>query len=216
MKKFLAAVAAAAVAATAITTSAFAYDLNKDLGKGWSASVTVGPEEFADLTADTTVTITFTTDDSLVGVDGQEYWCLKPLFNSPSGWSFIEGIDLPLSEAADTYTAELGDTSMVFNFPADAIEEIKTEGIAFMGHGLMLETMTFSDEPIAAEETVADEVVEETVADEVTEEVTADAAEETPAADDKANPGTGVEGVGVVAALALAATAGVVVARKRK
>ena len=64
MKKSIAIIASVAAAA-AITTAAGAYDINTDLGFGWSTSVTISGDEFADVTTDTTVTITYKTDPTL-------------------------------------------------------------------------------------------------------------------------------------------------------
>jgi ABC-type sugar transport system substrate-binding protein len=62
MKKFISVITAAAAVA-AISATAGAYSINKDLGFGWSNSVTIGAEEFADVTPDTTVTITYNVNE---------------------------------------------------------------------------------------------------------------------------------------------------------
>ena len=58
MKKLISVITAAAAVA-AISATAGAYSINKDLGFGWSTSATIGAEEFANVTPDTTVTITY-------------------------------------------------------------------------------------------------------------------------------------------------------------
>ncbi len=209
MKKLVSIITAVAAAAT-LTTAAFAYDMNKDLGKGWSASITVLGEEFTDVTAETPITITITIDESLAEVEGQNYWCVKPMINSPEGWAFIDNISqLTLSEGKDSYVFDTDATEMVFTWPADKIDEIKEFGVAFMGHGITLGTMTFGEDGTLVEAPAAD-TAEETPAADTTADTTADAG------DKATNPETGVEGVAAVAALGITAMGAAVISRKRK
>lgn len=214
MKKFISVITAAAAVA-AISATAGAYSINKDLGFGWSNSVTISAEEFADVTPDTTVTITYNVNESLADMDGQNYWCIKPMVND-AGWPFISTLNgAVLSEGGDSYVIEMDSSSMSFTIPADQLELLQNAGMAVMGHGIELLEMTFSDEPVAAPTDSADNV--ETPAE---NEVPAEdsAAAETPAettAPAKGNPDTGVSGIAAVAGAAVIA-AGVLFATRRK
>lgn len=200
MKKFISVITAAAAVA-AISATAGAYSINKDLGFGWSNSVTIGAEEFADVTPDTTVTITYNVNESLAEMDGQDYWCIKPMVND-AGWPFISTLNgAVLSEGGDSYTLEMDSSSMSFTIPADQLELLQNAGMAIMGHGIELLEMTFSDEPAPAEDSAAAETPAETTA-----ETTAPT---------KGNPDTGVSGIASVASAAVIA-AGVLFATRRK
>jgi len=200
MKKFISVITAAAAVA-AISATAGAYSINKDLGFGWSNSVTIGAEEFADVTPDTTVTITYNVNESLAAMEGQDYWCIKPMVND-AGWPFISTLNgAVLSEGGDSYTLEMDSSSMSFTIPADQLELLQNAGMAIMGHGIELLEMTFSDEPAPAEDSAAAETPAETPA-----ETTAPT---------KGNPDTGVSGIAAVAGAAVIA-AGVLFATRRK
>lgn len=202
MKKtrIFAALAATAVAASAMTAAASAYDLNDfDLGIGWSNSIVIPPEEFADLTTDSLITVTFEADPY-----EKEYWCLKPLVDD-GGWQFIvdyaaEGEDFvaALSEPNhDTFGVEADMTSVTFKIPAAAIDKVKDTGLILMGHSLILKELTISNDAPPAS-------------------TGAGSTEGAGSDPDKGNADTGVEGVAAVAGIALLASAAVVVSRKRK
>ncbi len=220
MKKFISIITAAAAVA-AISATAGAYSINKDLGFGWSTSVTIGAEEFADVTPDTTVTITYNVNESLADMEGQNYWCIKPMVND-AGWPFISTLNgAVLSEGGDSYTLEMDSDSMSFTIPADQLELLQNAGMAVMGHGIELLEMTFSDEPAAApaEPAAPSDSAENAgtpAEDETPVEDSAPA--ETPAettAPTKGNPDTGVSGIAAVAGAAVIA-AGVLFATRRK
>lgn len=224
MKKLISVITAAAAVA-AISATAGAYSINKDLGFGWSTSATIGAEEFANVTPDTTVTITYDINESLADMDGQNYWCIKPLVND-AGWPFISTLNgAVLSEGGDSYTLEMDSDSMSFTIPADQLELLQTAGMAVMGHGIELLEMTFSDEPVAApsdsaenaetptEEPTASETPAETVAPSDSAENAGTPAETT--APTKGNPDTGVSGIAAVAGAAVIA-AGVLFTTRRK
>lgn len=220
MKKLISVITAAAAVA-AISATAGAYSINKDLGFGWSTSATIGAEEFANVTPDTTVTITYDINESLADMDGQNYWCIKPMVND-AGWPFISTLNgAVLSEGGDSYTLEMDSDSMSFTIPADQLELLQTAGMAVMGHGIELLEMTFSDEPVAAPSDSAENA--ETPAEEPTAGETvapSDSTEnvETPAetaAPTKGNPDTGVSGIAAVAGAAVIA-AGVLFTTRRK
>lgn len=220
MKKFISIITAAAAVA-AISATAGAYSINKDLGFGWSTSVTIGAEEFADVTPDTTVTITYNVNESLADMEGQNYWCIKPMVND-AGWPFISTLNgAVLSEGGDSYTLEMDSDSMSFTIPADQLELLQTAGMAVMGHGIELLEMTFSDEPVAAPaETAAPSDSAENAGTPAEDETPAEdsAPAETPAettAPTKGNPDTGVSGIAAVAGAAVIA-AGVLFATRRK
>lgn len=216
MKKFISVITAAAAVA-AISATAGAYSINKDLGFGWSTSVTIGAEEFADVTPDTTVTITYNVNESLADMDGQNYWCIKPMVND-AGWPFISTLNgAVLSEGGDSYTLEMDSSSMSFTIPADQLELLQNAGMAVMGHGIELLEMTFSDEPVAAP--AEDSAVAETTAPADSAENAGTPAEDSAAAETtapaKGNPDTGVSGIAAAAGAAVIA-AGVLFATRRK
>ncbi len=192
IRSFITSALATVSAAAILTAGVSAYDLNKDLGTFWSASVTVPSSEFEGITTDSQITVTFTTDDSLADVDGHSYWVIKPMVND-AGWPLISGIsEMPASEDGSAYVVQPGDTSVSFTIPEDFIEHVQIAGIALMGHGVKLETLTVSN----------------------------DAPTETPAETDStvpaSNPDTGVEGMAAAAAAAILGASAMVVSRKRK
>lgn len=226
MKKLISVITAAAAVA-AISATAGAYSINKDLGFGWSTSATIGAEEFANVTPDTTVTITYDINESLADMDGQNYWCIKPMVND-AGWPFISTLNgAVLSEGGDSYALEMDSDSMSFTIPADQLELLQTAGMAIMGHGIELLEMTFSDEPVAAPAETAAPSDSAENAETPTEEPTvgetvapSDSTEnvETPAettAPTKGNPDTGVSGIAAIAGAAVIA-AGVLFTTRRK
>lgn len=222
MKKLISVITAAAAVA-AISATAGAYSINKDLGFGWSTSATIGAEEFANVTPDTTVTITYDINESLADMDGQNYWCIKPMVND-AGWPFISTLNgAVLSEGGDSYTLEMDSDSMSFTIPADQLELLQTAGMAVMGHGIELLEMTFSDEPVAAPAETAAPSDSADNAGTPTEEPTAgetvapsDSAENVETtAPTKGNPDTGVSGIAAVAGAAVIA-AGVLFTTRRK
>lgn len=211
MKKFLSVLTAATVVA-AFSATAGAYSINKDLGFGWSSSVTISGDEFADATAGSTVTFTYNVNEALADMEGQDYWCIKPMIND-SGWPFIEGMnDDVLSESGDSYTIDMESSSITLAIPADSLEHLQTAGMAIMGHGIELLEMTISDDPVTvpAEETPVEEVPAE---DAVVEESPAE--DNSAPAATKGNPDTGIEGIAAAAGVAVLA-AGVMFFSKRK
>lgn len=197
--KIFSAIAAAAASAVILTSTVCAYDFNnKNLGKNWSLNATVGASEFADLTADSYVTITFEADQA-----EEEYWSIKPM---DSSWTFIDpnGEGGPeLAEGKDAYPVEKEDTSITFKVPADFIDSIKEGGMIFIGHSITLKTLTISDEaPVTAAAPAANEAA--------TGNVDAPAPTQ-----DKSNADTGVEGVAALAGIAAVAGAALVISKKR-
>lgn len=205
MKKIVSVITAAAAFA-ALSVSASAYSINTDLGFGWSASVVVPAEEFEDVTENTTITITYKTNPNLANMAGQEYWCIKPHRQDlEAGWQFMDDWKgVTLSEGKDSYTVDVESSQIKFRLSADnttvngeevcgSLEAAKINGIAFMGHGVELLEMTFSDEPL-------DEPAASTPSTPST----------TPA-----NPDSGVESVAVVAGAAALALGAMIVTKKR-
>lgn len=192
MKKIISVVTAAAAFA-ALSVSASAYTIDKDLGFGWSANTTIPGEEFDEVTTDTTVTITYEANKALADMPNQDYWCIKPMIND-AGWPFIDTLVGPeLSEGKDSYPVDVDGSSISFRIPAEELEHIQTAGMAFMGHGVTLKEMTFSNDPITPAEPAA----------------STDAA---PAA----NPASGVEGVAVTVGVSALALGAMIVTAKRK
>ncbi len=200
MKKFISSISAICAAA-ALAMTAGAYTIDSDMGFGWSANTTIAGSEFADVTTDTAVTITITVDKSLNDVEGQNYWCFKPMVND-SGWPFIDGLEgLTLTEAGDAYAVDMEATELTFTFPQDKLELVQNAGMAIMGHGITLNEMTFSaaaPAPEAPAETPA-----ETPAESTTEP-------------SKGSPDTGVAGTAAVIGAGIAAAGAMFVFKKRK
>lgn len=193
MKKIFAVLTAAAAAA-AVSVTAGAYSINKDLGFGWSASVTIDGSEFADVTTDTTVTISYEVNQSLAEIEGQDYWCIKPMIND-AGWPFINNlVGGTLSEGGDSYVIEPDSTSISFTIPAEELEHLQVAGMAIMGHGIELLEMTFADAPAPAPEPVPDTETQSEKND---------------------NPDTGVSGVAAAAGIAVIAAGALIIARKK-
>ena len=216
MKKtrILAALAASAVAASALTAAASAYSLDDfDLGISWSASTVIPGSEFADLTTDSYITITFETDPF-----EKEYWCLKPLVDD-GGWQFIadyaaDGEDLvaALSEPnRDTFGVTEDMTSVTFKIPAALIDTVKDTGLILMGHSLILKEMTISNDAPADDSFGG--FGEDDGFGGTEDNGTGDTSAPT---NDKTNADTGIEGVAAVAGVALLAAGAVAVSRKRK
>ena len=188
MKKIVSVITSVAAAA-ALSLTASAYSIDFDLGFGWSASTTIPGSEFENVTADTTVTITYETNPDVM----DSYWCLKPMIND-EGWPFIDNLGLELSEGKDSYPIDVDSTSISFKIPAETLEHVQIAGMAFMGHGVKLLEMTFSDE---APSTPASEPT---------------ATDTTPATQ---NPNSGVESVAVIAGTAALALGAMIVTKKR-
>lgn len=192
MKKFVSVITAAAAMA-ALSVSASAYTIDFDLGFGWSANTTIPGSEFEDVTTDTTITITYETNAALAAMPNQDYWCIKPMIND-AGWPFVDTLVGPeLSESKDSYSLDVESNSVSFKIPAEELEHIQVAGMAFMGHGIKLLEMTFSDDaPAAAPSNTATDTAPST-----------------------ANPDSGVESLAVVAGAAALALGAMIVAKKR-
>ncbi|MCM1055115.1 MAG: hypothetical protein NC394_06275 [Bacteroides sp.] len=191
---------AAASAAVILASAVSAYDFeDKNLGKNWSINAAVAASEFAELTSDSYVTVTFEADQA-----EEEYWSIKPM---DSSWTFIDpnGEGGPeLAEGKDAYPVEKDATSITFKVPADFIDSVKEGGMIFIGHSVTLKTLTVSDEAPAAEETAAET--------EAPADISGDA---DTAAKDKTNADTGVEGAAALAGVCAAAGAAALISRKR-
>ncbi len=189
MKKIFTAIIAAAAAISTITVCASAYTINKDLGMGWTASSIIGGEEFLDMTADNTITITITGNEALADMPGQEYWCIKPMINC-EGWPFMDDLaGLTLAEDGTAYSVDPTADSISFRLSAEELEQIQMYGMALMGHGITLEEMAITDEPLPAP---------------------------TEAVDTKTNPDTGAESIAAILGISALASAGMIISRKRK
>lgn len=207
LKRALISAAAVSASAAIFSLGASAYDLDKDFRTGWSISVTVPASEFEELTKDSVVTITYTADASLADVDGQDYWCIKPMIND-AGWPFIDslvGAGITLSDGGDSYTVTVDATEIKFYVPdEETVEHIKTAGLAFMGHGIAVGSLTISNSETLPEPTPAASA--------------APAAGDVAAATDssKGSPDTGIADVAAAAGLAIVAGGTAFVAKKKK
>lgn len=211
-------VAAAAACVSAFAVNACAYTLDKDLRTGWSANITVPGEEFEGATPDSVFTLTFTADASLADMEGHNYWCVKPMIND-TGWPFIANLVGPtLSEGGDTYALTADMTEIKFTIPAEELEHVQVAGMAFMGHGIKLNELTFSnDETLAAAPAAEPAAAEETAAP-AAEETAAPATGDVQAAtvSSKGSPDTGIADVAAVAGVAVIAGGALLISRKRK
>ena len=197
LRKLITGIASSICAAAILTVGASAYDLNTDLSIFWSASKTVPGTEFIGVQDGAYITVTYSVDQSLADMEGHNYWCIKPMIND-SGWPLVDGIaELVPSEDGSSYVIEPDTTSITFTIPEAHAEHVEIAGLAFMGHGITLETLTVSDEaPVT----------------------------DTPAVDTSAptdtnkggNPDTGVEGVAAAAAAATVAAGAMLLSRKKK
>ena len=207
----------AAIAAAALSVSASAYSINTDLGFGWSANVVVPASEFENVTENTTITITYKTNPDLANLPGQEYWCIKPHRQDlEAGWIFMDDwAGVTLSDSKDSYTVDVESSQIKFRLSAanttvngeevcGSLEAAKINGIAFMGHGVELLEMTFSDEPLDDGSASSEPASSETNSSADTNT--------TPSA----NPASGVEGVAAVVGVAAAALGAMIVSGKRK
>ena len=195
MKK-IAAVITSIAAVAAVSATASAYTIDKDLGTMWSyPGSQVGAEEFADVTPDTLITITYEANKSLADTEKDGYWCVKPMTRNEQGDYFIEGLEaydnLSLSDAKDSYNVDPDKTSFSFKLSEEDLTNISYNVFIMMGHGVALKEMTFSD------------------------------GSSTPSKPDTTpsnpnNPGTGVEGIAVAVGTAAVALGAMIVARKKK
>ena len=193
MKK-IASVITAFAAAAAISVTAYAYTIDKDLGTLWSyPGSQIAAEEFAGVTPDTVITITYEADKSLADMAGHEYWCVKPITRNEQGDYFIEGLEvydnLSLSEAKDSYNVDPDKNSFSFKLSEEDLTNLSYNVLIIMGHGVTLKEMTFSEGsvPSSGGDTAA-----------------------------PSNPSSGVEGTAGLICTAAVALGAVLVARKRK
>lgn len=151
LRKIIAAITAACTALSAAAVSAFAYDVNKDFKTGWSINTTIPASEFEDLTEDSVITITYTADESLAEKEDHSYWVIKPMIND-AGWPFIKditcGSGIMLAESGDLYSLDVEGTQAQFSITGDSVEHLKTAGMALMGHGITLETITIDNDAV--------------------------------------------------------------------
>lgn len=221
LKKIIAFLTAACTILSAAAVSAFAYDVNKDFKTGWSINTTIPASEFAELTEDSVITITYKADESLSEKADHSYWVIKPMIND-SGWPFIKdivcGSGMMLAESGDSYSLDIEGTQAQFSVTGDSVELLKNAGMALMGHGITLETLTVDNNAVL--ETASEDTTE---GSEIAEEETS-AAEEpaAPEADNSASvpdnntemPVTGNPSAAVIAAVMSAAA--ILMASSRK
>lgn len=202
MKKIVSSIAALAAVA-AVSVSASAYTIDKDLGWGWSANTTIPGSEFADVTTDTTVTITYTVDPNPVPpTDANKYWCVKICIND-EGWPFVDDLIGPtLSDGKDSYTVTEDSSKIEFKIPADKLEHIQTAGIALLGHGIKLNEMTFSKGTSTPDTSSTPD--------------NSGSGNNSGSGSGESNVNTGVEGTAAVIGVAAIALGAVIISRKRK
>ncbi len=196
LRKLITGIAASVCAAAVLALGASAYDLNTDLSIFWSASKTVPGTEFIGVQDGAYITVTYSVDQSLADMAGHDYWCIKPMIND-SGWPLVDGIaELIPSEDGSSYVIDPTTTSITFSIPEAHAEHVEIAGLAFMGHGITLETLTVSDEAPVVETPAVDTSA--------------------PTDGGKGNPDTGVEGAAAAAGIAALAAGAMAISRKRK
>ena len=207
LKRLIASTVAAALSVSAVAVSASAYDFGTKNRLAWDPEVLVPAEEFAELAEKPVITLTLETREMPDG-----YYCVKPCWDAENGWDFImdETDTCPtMPEAKDSYTIEKDQTTLTFTVPERMIPTIQENGIHFLGYAVNLLTMTLSEE--AAASAPANDPTDDNKAPE------ADAAGDTnQPTGDKNSPDTGVEGVAVVAGIAVIAAGAMVISKKRK
>lgn len=206
LKRLIASAVAAALSVSAVAVSASAYEFGTKNRLAWDPEVLVPAEEFAELAEKPVITLTLETREMPDG-----YYCVKPCWDAENGWDFImdETPNAPaMPDAKDSYTIEKDQTTLTFTVPERMIPTIQENGIHFLGYAVNLLTMTLSAE--AANDAPANEPA---VDDNNTAEPAGDTT--TPVAD-KNSPDTGVEGVAVVAGIAVIAAGAMVISKKRK
>lgn len=180
LKKIIAAFTAACTALSMAAASAFAYDVNKDFKTGWSINTTIPASEFEELTEDSVITITYTADASLAEKEDHAYWVLKPMIND-AGWPFIKditcGSGIVLAESGDSYALDVDSTQAQFSITGESVEHLKAAGMALMGHGITLETITIDNNAVLEAAPEAEETTAET--EETAPEIEETSAEET-------------------------------------
>ena len=212
ISKILSAIAATAVAASALAANTFAYTLEKDLKTNWSVNTTIPAEEFENATTDSVFKITFTSDDSLVDKNGENYWSIKTMIND-SGWPFINDLELngELTPGGDAYQFDVSASEFKFKVTnAEELEHLQAAGMALMGHGVTLHEFTWSDDDSFEVGSAAPKPVEDVSAAEDTQTVT------TTATASNGNPATGVEDIVGGTLLMLAAGGVMALTGKRK
>lgn len=228
-KKLVASTVAAVLSVSAVAVTASAYDIpaSKQI-LDWVA-VNIPAEEFADLSADNPyITIEVAKD---INPDG--YHCVKPILND---WTpmFEESMTKFASRFAkspnfndSSYSVASGDdetdeankfeySKVTFEVPASMIDTVKAEGMSIAGKGAKATKIYVATE-------------KPTVFYDVDGNVLTDGASSTPSGDnnstagdvnqttgDKNSPDTGVEGVAVVAGIAVIAAGAIVISKKRK
>ena len=206
LKRLIATAVAAALSVSAVAVSASAYEFGTKNRLAWDPEVLVPAEEFAELAEKPVITLTLETREMPDG-----YYCVKPCWDAENGWDFImdETPNAPaMPDAKDSYTIEKDQTTLTFTVPERMIPTIQENGIHFLGYAVNLLTMTLSAE--AANDAPANEPAAD-------DNNTAEPAGDTTApVADKNSPDTGVEGVAVVAGIAVIAAGALVISKKRK
>lgn len=207
LKKLIASTVAAALSVSAVAVSASAYEFGTKNRLAWDPEVLVPAEEFAELAEKPVITLTLETREMPDG-----YYCVKPCWDAENGWDFImdETDNCPaMPDAKDSYTIEKDQTTLTFTVPERMIPTIKENGIHFLGYAVNLLTMTLSAEvpgaPAASDPATSDQAPETSAAGDTNEPT-----------NDKNSPDTGVEGVAVVAGIAVIAAGAIVISKKRK
>lgn len=203
LKRLIASTIAAALSVSAVAVSASAYDFGTQNRLAWDPEVLVPAEEFAELAEKPVITLTLETREMPDG-----YYCVKPCWDAETGWDFImdETENCPtMPDAKDSYTIEKDQTTLTFTVPDRMIPTIKENGIHFLGYAVNLLSMTLSEKSSAPAATDP--------APDNSGSVEGDTQQPT---GDKNIADTGIEGVAVVAGIAVIAAGAIVISKKRK
>lgn len=208
LKRLIASTVAAVLSVTAVAASASAYDFGTQNRLSWDPAVDVPAEEFAELAEKPVITLTFETREMPDG-----WYGIKPCYDAESGWDFVTDASnqAELTEGKDCYLIQKEQTTMSFTVPEAMIPVIKENGIHFLGYAVNLKTMTLS--AAASGDTPTEPAGTDAPAG---TEPNAGGDTQTPTGGDKTNADTGVEGVAVVAGLAIISAGAIIVSKKRK
>lgn len=240
LKNLVASTVAAALSVSAAAVAASAYDIpaSKQI-LDWVA-VEIPAEVFADLSADNPyITIEVSKD---INID--KYHCVKPILNDwtliceesmtkfSAKFADARKNDPPNNTFNDSsYSVASGDdvedeadkfefTKVTFEVPASMIERVKTEGMSLCGKGAKATKIYVATEkPTVFYDIDGNEIKEDEPSNDPTGTPdTGSAAGDTdkPTNDNKGNADTGVEGVAVVAGIAVIAAGAIVISKKRK
>ncbi|MCH5192664.1 MAG: hypothetical protein J1F11_01795 [Oscillospiraceae bacterium] len=222
LRKIIAGIAAAAVAASMMAVNAFAatVQLDTEYPGAWSASKSIPKSEFEAIGGDVKVVLSVELKEPLIGDHNH--------LAAPMDASWNRVADRLTSDTAVAKSDGMmvfcdGQTSMEFVVPADVIADLDENGLSFLINDVIIKSAELSEgTPQAAIRIVTDEQCGEMMSGKSYEEVVgggaAPADDAAPAGDGGATTAakTGNASAAAIAAVMAAAGAAAVAAKKRK